>query len=186
MDRAHSLTRWRRPFLAPIWLAILLVAVVAAAAWTFLQSAATTTVIVVRPPNDGLPSIPDPPLAADGEEQAERLARLFGVPDAPERIEAIYVAGTRRLEQLVAPLAARLGLHPIVFPVAGEEEIPGRALDEHRGESVMIVAGGSAAAEMVEGLSGVKVDRVHGEEYGQVYIVSVPALGSAGVLELRF
>ncbi len=52
----------------------------------------------------------DPALAPEGHAQAERLAaRLAAVP-----IDAIYVTTLRRTAQTAAPLAARLGLTPIV------------------------------------------------------------------------
>jgi probable phosphoglycerate mutase len=52
----------------------------------------------------------DPPLAPEGREQAERVAeRLAG-----EEIDAIYVTTLRRTSETAAPLAARVGLTPIV------------------------------------------------------------------------
>jgi 2,3-bisphosphoglycerate-dependent phosphoglycerate mutase len=54
----------------------------------------------------------DPELAPDGRVQAEQVAeRLAGHP-----IDAIYVSTLRRTAQTAAPLAARLGLEPIVEP----------------------------------------------------------------------
>lgn len=54
----------------------------------------------------------DPALAPEGRIQAERLAeRLSRHP-----IDAIYVSTLRRTHETAAPLAARLGLTPIVEP----------------------------------------------------------------------
>ncbi|MDJ0769562.1 MAG: histidine phosphatase family protein [Ilumatobacter sp.] len=54
----------------------------------------------------------DPPLAPEGEEQAELVAdRLIATG---ERIAAIYVTTLTRTHQTAAPLARRLGLEPIV------------------------------------------------------------------------
>ncbi len=54
----------------------------------------------------------DPALAPEGRVQAERLAdRLSGHP-----IDAIYVSTLRRTQETAAPLAARLGLSPIIEP----------------------------------------------------------------------
>ncbi|MDQ1746858.1 MAG: hypothetical protein QOD07_1121 [Frankiaceae bacterium] len=54
----------------------------------------------------------DPELAPEGREQAERLADRL----AREHIDAIYVTTLRRTAETAAPLAARLGLTPIVEP----------------------------------------------------------------------
>ena len=54
----------------------------------------------------------DPELAAEGREQAERLAERL----AHEHIDAIYVTTLRRTAETAAPLAARLGLTPMVEP----------------------------------------------------------------------
>jgi probable phosphoglycerate mutase len=54
----------------------------------------------------------DPPLHPNGERQAERVADRLG----GEAIDAIYVTKLRRTGQTAAPLAARLGLTPIVDP----------------------------------------------------------------------
>jgi probable phosphoglycerate mutase len=52
----------------------------------------------------------DPPLHPDGREQAQRVAdRLAGEP-----LRAIYVTTLRRTAETAAPLAARLGLTPVV------------------------------------------------------------------------
>jgi probable phosphoglycerate mutase len=54
----------------------------------------------------------DPPLAAEGEREAE----LAGARLAVEPIEAVYVSGLRRTVQTAAPLAKRLGITPAVEP----------------------------------------------------------------------
>jgi 2,3-bisphosphoglycerate-dependent phosphoglycerate mutase len=54
----------------------------------------------------------DPELAPDGRVQAEQVAaRLAGHP-----IDAIYVSTLRRTAQTAAPLAARIGVEPVVEP----------------------------------------------------------------------
>ena len=54
----------------------------------------------------------DPPLAPDGEQQAEAVAeRLAG-----EEFAALFVTPLRRTAQTAAPLIARTGLEPAVVP----------------------------------------------------------------------
>lgn len=177
--------RRHRPFLAPIWLTALLFAVVLAAALLLYESAETTTVVVVQP-GERLLGSEDPPLVIEGEKRAERLARLFGATSSPGRITAIYVNATRRAQQTAAPLATRLGLHPVVFQDDDPDAIAGRALSEHRGETVMIIDSTATVARLVESLSGFRPAPESGTEYGSIYIVSVPVLGSAGLLQLHY
>jgi probable phosphoglycerate mutase len=54
----------------------------------------------------------DPPLAPEGEAQAEALARRL----ARYPLTALFVTSLRRTAQTVAPLAARTGLEPVVVP----------------------------------------------------------------------
>ncbi len=54
----------------------------------------------------------DPALAPDGLWQAERVGHRL----ADQRVDAIYVTPLRRTQQTAAPLAAKLGLTPIVVP----------------------------------------------------------------------
>ncbi|MEV5898199.1 histidine phosphatase family protein [Nonomuraea fuscirosea] len=54
----------------------------------------------------------DPELAPEGHEHARQVGRRL----AAERVDAIYVSSLRRTSQTAAPLAARLGLTPVVDP----------------------------------------------------------------------
>ena len=54
----------------------------------------------------------DPELAPDGRQQAQRLAERL----VHEQIDAIYVTTLRRTAETAAPLAAKLGITPIVEP----------------------------------------------------------------------
>lgn len=58
----------------------------------------------------------DPPLAPEGEAEAERMAERL----ADEEISAIYVTTLQRTHQTAAPLAGRLGLTPVVEPALRE------------------------------------------------------------------
>ncbi len=179
-----AIARRRRPFLAPIWLSVLLLVIAVVVAFEVYQSAATTTVVVVRPDESALASIQDAPLPLEGERSAERLAQLFGGTAPPGRIAAIYVTSTRRTQQTAAPLAARLGIQPIVVPTTDVDGTVARALNEHRGQTVMIVS--SLARRFVEVLSGTELSAPSPADGGDIYIVSVPMVGSSGVVQLHY
>jgi probable phosphoglycerate mutase len=54
----------------------------------------------------------DPPLAPHGREQAAALARRL----AAESVTALFITTLRRTAETAAPLAAQLGLEPVVVP----------------------------------------------------------------------
>ena len=110
--KAPGLTRTRRTFFAPIWVALLAAVILtllllAAVRVSLYLFSTTTTVVLVRhaekaPPESG----PDPVLSAEGQERALRLARLLGEAD----VAAVYASDTRRAQLTASPLAARLGV----------------------------------------------------------------------------
>jgi probable phosphoglycerate mutase len=63
-------------------------------------------------PFDALDGQGDPPLDPVGHDQALKVAARLAVED----LDAIYVTTLRRTAQTAAPLAARLGLEPVVEP----------------------------------------------------------------------
>src|SRR5262245_40677090 len=180
------LTRRRRPFLAPFWVMWLLFFLLLAAAFVAYRAATTTTVVLVRHAEKELVTIDDPPLAAAGERRAERLAQMFGDARGPGRLDAIYVSEARRAQQTALPLAARLGLRPQVVPAAKMDEVASRALREHRGGRVLVIAHSNTVPEIVKRLSGLDVAPVGDDEYDDVYIVTVPTLGKANILRLKY
>jgi probable phosphoglycerate mutase len=110
----------------------------------------------------------DPPLAPEGERQAEALAdRLAGEP-----LAGLFVTSLQRTAQTAAPLAERLGLEPVVVPELREvhlgeweggewriraatgDPLALRVLAEERWD---LVPGGESAASLAERVrAGVK------------------------------
>lgn len=176
-------TRHRRPFLMPIWLTVLAGLLIVGAGFEVYRSATTTTIIVVPAAESVFGSIRDAPLSPEGEDRADQLARLFGDAAAPARIAAIYVTSMRRTQQTAAPLAARLGLRPVVLDGTADAVV-GRALRAHRGETVMIVSSDPSA--IVHALTGLSMAARRHEDPGRVYIVSDPLLGRTGIVELHY
>jgi probable phosphoglycerate mutase len=56
----------------------------------------------------------DPPLAPEGELQAQAVAERLG--GTGERFDGLFVSTLQRTAQTAAPLAARIGLDPVVVP----------------------------------------------------------------------
>jgi 2,3-bisphosphoglycerate-dependent phosphoglycerate mutase len=183
----------RKPFLAPIGLAaiaaIVAMLVLLVVTW-FLVTAKSTTIIVVRHGETaeagGTPGV-DPPLSSDGEARAQTLARMFGDPRIRDHIDAIYVSPTIRSRSTAAPLAARLGLAPTVVAEDDPRALARRILREHRGGRILVVAHSPEIPALVAALSRARdIPPVTKEEYGTMYIVTVPRIGRANLLSVDY
>jgi broad specificity phosphatase PhoE len=181
-------TQRRTPVLTPIWLTVLGafvgLACVAGAAWVW-GTADATTVVVIRHA-EKQPVGTDPPLAPSGEARAALLSHMFGNEAPGTRIDAIYVTPSLRSRLTAAPLAARLKLVPIVAQ-SDARGLARRVLREHAGARVLIVGQSVTIPAIVEALSGTgEVPDVADDEYGTMYIVSVPKIGRANVLRVSY
>jgi broad specificity phosphatase PhoE len=189
MEAPAVLPRARRPFLLPVWLtfAALFALLVCAVIAFFIYRAATTTVVVLtRHAEKEMNSIQDPPLSSDGERRAQRLAQMFSAASGPGRLDAIYVSDARRTQQTAAPLAERLGKTAVALPAADVQGTVARVLREHRGGTVLIVGHSNTLPALIRGFSGIDVPAIPDEEYGDVYIVSIPSFGHASVLRMQY
>lgn len=180
-----GITRHRRPFLAPLYGSVLLAVVLFALGWAFYSNATTTVVFLVHPVEKTPGSIDDPPLSPEGEVRAERLAQMFGSESrAGARIDGIYASDDRRAQQTAAPLIERLQRAPVAFKIAEARATAIRALREHPGGTVLVVASGAAVPEMVQELTGVPLASA-ADEADFLYVVSVPRIGRAHLARLR-
>ena len=90
----------------------------------------------------------DPDLTAEGRAAAERLVQMF----VRERPAAIYVSSFKRSQQTAAPLAARLGLTPILYDPA---DTPGLVARVRAGPwPVLIVGHSNTVPDIVQQLGG--------------------------------
>ncbi len=183
-----SLTRRRRTFFAPLWLlgwAGLLMLVAAVVYW---NSATTTTIVIIRHAEKQIGTIDDAPLSPQGEQRATRLAQMFGDPEAFGRVKQIYVTDTRRSQQTAAGLAQRLGLKPVVLDgTASAGEIARRVLRENRGGLALVIGHSNTVPQIVQELSDAQqVPAIGEEEFDTLYVVTVPTIGKASVLRMKY
>jgi broad specificity phosphatase PhoE len=182
---APALSRYRRPFLAPLWLSLLAAAVIAALGFTFYRSAGTTVVLLVRAAEKDPGVIADPPLSPEGEERAQRLARMLADPDPAAGLDAIYVSDDRRAQQTAAPVAERLHRTPTVFAGADAARAVTRLLREHPGGAVLVIAGAASFRSVLRALSGGEPSALAQDESEAMYLLSIPSFGRARVLRIR-
>jgi phosphohistidine phosphatase SixA len=180
-----GITRHRRPFLAPLWLALLAALVVAGAAWVLYRNATTTVVFLVRPPEVSPGSIADPPVSPEGEVQAQRLAHMFSAARGAGGIDAVYVSDDRRAQQTAAPLAEQLHRVPQVFRSSEARAAAARALHDHAGETVVMIAGAAALAQITRELGGTALPAAAADESDVIYVLSVPTVGRAHLARFR-
>ena len=181
----------RRPFLWPIWLTAIAVAGVfglgISAVWVWGTADSTTVIVIRHAEKDLSVSTVDPPLTPAGEARAALLARMFGDAKAVGHVDAIYVSPTLRSRLTAAPLAARLGISATVAPADDSRALAHRALHEHGGARVLIVGHSDTVPEIVAALSGnAKIPPIGAQEYGTMYIVTVPRIGHANLLRLNY
>jgi broad specificity phosphatase PhoE len=190
MKKDH-LSFQRRPFLIPIWLtgiaAATALALAIIAVWVWATAGSTTVIVVRHAEKDLSVSATDPPLSQAGESRAALLARMFGDAKGLGHLDAIYVSPALRNRQTAAPLAAALGIAETVAPADDTRALVRRALHEHRGGRVLIVAHSDTLPKIVAALSGdPDIPEIGAEEYGTMYIITVPQIGHANLLRLNY
>jgi 2,3-bisphosphoglycerate-dependent phosphoglycerate mutase len=183
-----SLTRRRRTFLAPLWMAAWIGFFVLAAAIAYWNSATTTTIVLLRHAEKQIGAIDDAPLTPQGELRATRLAQMFGDAETFGRVKQIYVTDTRRTQQTAAGLAQRLSLNPVVIDAnTSTGELAHRVLRENRGELAIVIGHSNTVPQLVAELSDAdKVPAIGDEEFDTLYVVTVPTIGKASVLRMKY
>jgi broad specificity phosphatase PhoE len=183
-----SLLRRRRPFLAPIWLLALAGVLVLTAMFTYWHSQTTTMIVLVRHAEKQLGAISDAPLSPQGEVRANRLALMFGDASAFGRVKKIYVTDTRRTQQTAAGVAQRLELTPVVVAAkTSSADLARQVLRENRGGRALVVGHSNTVPEIVAALTKLDdVPPIGEEEFDTLYVVTVPSIGRASVLRIKY
>jgi broad specificity phosphatase PhoE len=144
------------------WFLTALSALIALAA---VPAAAQSNVYVMRHLNTPAGQA-DPDLLPAGQRAAEALVAWF----AGERPAAIYVTDYKRTRQTVAPLAARLGLIPIVYDPRDTPGLIARVRAEHG--PVLIVGHSNTVPDIVAALGGARPAPLVHEDFGDIWRVA--------------
>jgi broad specificity phosphatase PhoE len=155
-------------------------------AFAIYRSASTTVVVLVRPAEKEAATIDDPPLSPAGEERAQMLAQMLGETSGVGRLDAIYVSDARLAQQIIAPLAERLGKQPLIVQGSDVGAVANRITRGHDGGTVLFVGNGTIVAQLVQELSGMDLGSSKEPEHDTLYVVSIPTFGRANVLRLRY
>ena len=109
---------------------------------------------------------PDPDLLPEGRQAAEALASWFG----EERPVAIYVTDYKRTRETVAPLAARLGLTPILYDPRDTPGLVARVRAEHG--AVLVVGHSNTVPDIIAALGGARPAPLAHEDFGDIWRVA--------------
>lgn len=181
-----GITRHRRPFLAPVWLTLLAVLIAAVVAYSVWRDATTSIVVLASVGEKGPGTIDDPPISAEEEQRAQRLAQLFAGGTGVGRVDALYVSSERRAQQTAGPLAERLHLTASVFPAQDASATAAGLLHNRASAAVLVIAGGAAVQQCLRQLAGSASPADASSEPDLLYIVSVPTFGRPRVLRLKY
>ena len=121
----------------------------------------------------------DPDLLPTGRQAAEALTAWF----RGERPVAIYVTDYKRSRQTAAPLAAWLGLNPIVYNPADTPGLIARVRAEHGG--VLIVGHSNTVPDIVAALGGARPAALGHEDFGDIWRVAPGGATTRARVEAR-
>lgn len=110
----------------------------------------------------------DPDLTAEGQRQAQLLANWFRA----EPPAVIFVSDTKRARQTAAPLAAKLGLIPVVYD---PRNMPALIAEIQKSPNPALIVGHSnTVPDIVAALGGTRPAPLAHEDFGDIWHVSGP------------
>jgi broad specificity phosphatase PhoE len=157
-------------------------------AW-FFELQATTTIIFVRHTDteDASTLTDNPSLSNLGHRRAMLLADALIDIDVIAGVDAIYVSDQRRTQETAAPLARRLDIDMQIADPYQVEEFMATVLREHKGEIVLVVTHSDILAPLVDELHGSKnIPALDGDNYDNIYIVTIPWFGKVKTLRVHY
>ena len=149
-----------------------------------LHALQTTTVIVVRHAEQDYDSDErDPILSAAGKARAQELVRVL----RDVEIDVIYSTPLHRTRDTATPIAQRLGLDVTETPVRQEftEWMADLVLEQHAGETVLIVSHSNTVPGIVNALGGGPFEDLNHDEYDDLFVVTI-AGGNTTVARLKY
>ena len=141
-----------------------------------------TTVILIRHGERQNPrgANPDPRLNTAGKARAKKLIHVAG----QSGIKAIYNSHFARSRETAQPLAAHLGLSPIVMDEP--PQIRSDILSNHIGQTVMVVGHSDTVPDLINRLGAGSVSAIDENEFDNLFIVKVFGQESASVTRLKY
>jgi broad specificity phosphatase PhoE len=164
--------------------ALLLFAASAPRAQSAAGGAEPTTVILVRHAEKAAAPADDPPLTKAGEARAKALATI--ARDAG--VTAIITTQFARTRATARPAADALHITPEVVSAGGAQHVQdvARAIGSHTGGVVLVVGHSNTIPAIIAALGAPQPPPICDSEYDDLYVVTIPANGSAHVIRARY
>lgn len=121
----------------------------------------------------------DPPLSRVGQLRALGLAEDLPIAE----LDGVYVTDFERSRQTASAVLAVTGLEPIVYPGRDTDGLVAR-LRERNGEQLLVVGHSNTVPPLLQALGVVEEVKVDEQQYGDLWVVTVPGEGPA-TLEVR-
>jgi broad specificity phosphatase PhoE len=143
------------------------------------QAATTTTVVIVRHA-EKVDDSTDPALADPGVRRADALAAAL----ADAGVQTVYTTQYRRTRDTAAPLAALLGLQPVVIASSGAStaehaaEIAVTIRERDTGGTVLVVGHSNTVPAIIQALGGPDIGHIDDDAYANLFIVVISEHGT--------
>ncbi len=151
--------------------------IVAALQGAAAQTGATTVFIGRHAERADVPG--DSPLSAEGERRAETLAHMLRVSG----VSAVFSTDTTRTRETVNNYADIEGIAITLYDTV--EEVAARIKSDHVGQAVLVAGHSNTISPIAEAL-GVSPVPNTGEEYDNLFVVTISPGGTATLTHLKF
>jgi broad specificity phosphatase PhoE len=146
-----------------------------------LAASAQTAVFVVRHA-EKVDESKDPLLSAKGQARAQALARQL----AAAAVKAIYVTEYKRTGLTAAPLAAALGLTPIVVRAGDTPGLVEKIRKDNPADVVLVVGHSNTLPDILKRFGHPDPVEIADDEYDSLFVVVPRAALPPAVLRLKF
>jgi len=144
-----------------------------------------TTVILMRHAEKETADMSkDQPLSAAGSARALELARVL----ADANVSAIYTTPYKRTETTVAPLAAALGIKPIVVPNTKTyvADVVTIIRAKHVGSTVVVVGHSNTTPDVMRALGVADAPAIPDSQYDDLFVVTIGRGVRTQLVKLRY
>jgi broad specificity phosphatase PhoE len=148
--------------------------------WWWFCGRATTLLIARHAERDGGSDA----LSAAGAARAQELVHV----GEKSGIVAIYRSDTIRARDTAAPLAAALGLTPVVYPANDTAALVNDIFAGHRGEKVLVVGHSNTVPDIIEAAGGPASPDIDDDEFDNLFVLTACRCGfrRTAILNLQY